>query len=119
MRGSGMVAALDFTRVAREREEGGWALHPYFGASAPQDARDSMGSHFRRLAKAAEQSGDQAIREECMRAAERMDWEPIDEMTVAGTRYRVVRADNFIRTGPAGPEPPRPSDPDPGEPGHS
>ncbi len=35
--------------VAREREEGGWELHPYFGALAPQDARDSMGGHFRRL----------------------------------------------------------------------
>jgi hypothetical protein len=48
-----------------------------------------------------------------------MDWERIDEMTVAGTRYRVLRADNFIRTGPAGPEPPRLADPDPGEPGRS
>lgn len=48
-----------------------------------------------------------------MAAAVRLDWEKIDEMTVLGTRYRVVRAERFIRTGPDGPEPPRPSDPDP------
>jgi Family of unknown function (DUF5954) len=40
-------------------------------------------------------------------------------MTVLGTRYRVIRADQVIRTGPLGPEPPRPTDPDPGEPGMS
>jgi hypothetical protein len=32
-----------------------------------------------------------------MRAAERMDREAVDEMTVLGTRYRVVRADRFTR----------------------
>jgi hypothetical protein len=52
-----------------------------------------------------------------LQAAERMDYEAIDEITVLDTRYRVVRADRFIRSGPAGPEPPRPSDPDPGESG--
>lgn len=102
--------------VAREREEGGWELHPYFGAAAPQDARDSMGAHFRRLAQAAGRAGDQAAHQECRRAGERMDWEPIDEATVLGTRYRVVRAEQFICLGEAGPEPPRPTDPDPGEP---
>ncbi len=105
--------------VARERDHGGWQLHPYFGSLWPQQARDSMGSHFRRLAQEAEQSGDRAGHAECMRAAERMDREAIDEMAVQGTRYRVVRADRFIRSGPAGPEPPRPTDPDPGEPGRA
>jgi Family of unknown function (DUF5954) len=105
--------------VAREREEGGWVLHPYFGALFPQDARDSMGSHFRRLAAQAQDAGDQAAHGEWMRAAERMDWEACDEVTVLGARYRVVRADKFLRTGPDGPEPPRPTDPDPGEPGQA
>jgi hypothetical protein len=105
--------------VAREREQGGWELHPFFSALAPQDARDSMGSHFRKLAQAAERSGDGSGGRECMRAAERMDREAVDEMTVLGTRYRVVRADRFIRSGAAGPEPPRPSDGDPGEPGRA
>lgn len=102
--------------VAQEREEGGWLLHPYFGALAPQDARDTMGGHFRKLAQNASQDGDQAAHDECLRAGVRMDWEPIDEATVLGTRYRVVRADQFVRSGPAGPEPPRPTDADPGEP---
>lgn len=105
--------------VAREREEGGWELHPYFSALAPQDARDSMGAHFRKLAHESDRSGGIAARRECLRAAERMDRDVINDMTVLGTRYRVVRADRFIRTGPAGPEPPRPADPDPGEPGRA
>jgi Family of unknown function (DUF5954) len=46
-------------------------------------------------------------------------WEALDEMTVLGTRYRVIRTEQFIRTGPLGPESPRPSDPDPGQPGMS
>jgi uncharacterized protein DUF5954 len=102
--------------VAREREEGGWELHPFFGAPAPQDARDSMGSHFRKLAGEARAAGDQPGHDECMAAAERMEWEALDEVAVLGTRYRVVRADQFLRSGPDGPEPPRPTDPDPGDP---
>jgi len=76
-----------------------------------------MDAHFRRLAQAATDSGDEAQREEWLRAAERMDWEAVNEMTVRGARYRVVRADTFIRRGPAGPEPPRATDSDPGEAG--
>lgn len=103
--------------VAREREEGGWELLPYFGGTAPQDARDSMGSVFRQLAHEAREAGDEATAAECTAAAERLDWEPLDGMTVLGHRYRVVRAERFIRMGPDGPEPPRPSDPDPARPG--
>jgi Family of unknown function (DUF5954) len=103
--------------VAREREEGGWELLTGTRELAPQDARDNMGAVFRRMARAAGESGDQGGQAECMRAAERMDAEVIDELTVRGSRYRVVRADAFIRSGPSGPERPRPSDPDPGESG--
>ena len=63
--------------------------------------------------------GGQGGREECLQAAQRMDGEVVDEVTVLGVRYRVVRADRFIRSGPSGPEPPRPGDPDPGEPGQA
>jgi len=103
--------------VAREREQGGWELLRGLAELAPRDARDSMDAHFRRLAQAATDSGDEAQREEWLRAAERMDWEAVNEMTVRGARYRVVRADTFIRRGPAGPEPPRATDSDPGEAG--
>ncbi|MFC5720491.1 DUF5954 family protein [Streptomyces gamaensis] len=106
--------------VAREREEGGWELCGYYGERAPQDARDTMAVHFRRKACEIESAGGPAAAaRECLKAAERLDWEVIDELTVLGSRYRVVRAERFIRTGPDGPEPPRPSDPDPAEPGAS
>ena len=59
--------------LARERECGGWELHPYFGALAPQAARDSMGAHVRKLAHKAEQSGDRTGHAECLRAAEALD----------------------------------------------
>ncbi|WP_329571468.1 DUF5954 family protein [Kitasatospora sp. NBC_01266] len=99
--------------IARESEEGGWRLEPHCGNSDPQDARDSMAGLFRRRAHEAEQAGDEERRQAFLAAADRLDWEEIDELTVAGTRYRVVRCERFIRTGPDGPEPPRTTDPDP------
>jgi hypothetical protein len=95
--------------VARERAEGEWVVEAYFAGLAPQDARDSLGAHFRQLAAAAGANG----RAEYAKAAERLDGEGTDELTVGGSRYRVVRADRFIRMGPDGPEPPRATDPDP------
>ncbi|MGP3977771.1 DUF5954 family protein [Streptomyces sp. 8N114] len=108
--------------LARERTESegcGWQLLPYFGSPTPQSARDGLGSHLRRRAHEAKEAGDEETRAACQAAAERLDWEPLDELTVRGERYRVVRAENVIRSGPEGPEPPRPSDPDPAEPGEA
>ncbi|MGW2599613.1 DUF5954 family protein [Streptomyces klenkii] len=112
--------------VAREREEGGWEMLTGFADPAPQDSRDTMAALFRRAARDAEAAGDAvgdaapgAAREELLAAAGRLDWEALDEMTVGGVRHRVVRAEQFIRTGPDGPEPPRPSDPDPAPAGRS
>ena len=101
--------------VARERDEGGWQLHPWFGVLTPQEARDTMAPHFREQAQHAEQARDQKAARAWRAAADRMDREAVNEVTVRGTRFRVVRADRFLRTGPLGPEPPRPADPDPGE----
>jgi hypothetical protein len=98
--------------IARERDEGGWELQEHFGAGAPQEARDDLAAVFRRLAREAVEAGDRSAGDEFAAAAERLDWEPLNEMTVGGSRYRVVRAEQFIRFGPTGPEPPRPSDPD-------
>lgn len=100
--------------VARERESGGWELHPHCAGLAPQDARDGLGAHFRQLAQAAAEEGDDEARTVYLAAGERLDWEPLDELTVRGERYRVVRAERFVRMGPDGPEPPRATDPDPG-----
>ncbi|MEV8475625.1 DUF5954 family protein [Streptomyces sp. NPDC051173] len=105
--------------VVREREEGGWEIVSSFTGLAPQDARDDMGCQFRKLAQEAERDGDADAYEECVRAAKRTDWETVDEMTVLGARYRVARAERFVRSGRQGPEPPRPSDPDPAVPGES
>jgi Family of unknown function (DUF5954) len=93
--------------VARERAEGGWELQPHFTGLAPQDARDALGAHFRVLAGA----GGPAAGEYAA-AAERLDWEALDELAAADRRYRIVRAERFIRMGPDGPEPPRVTDPD-------
>jgi len=103
--------------IAQELEFGGWQLHRFYSCSYPQEARDTMGSVFRRLAQ--QHPEGSAEHAECMRAAEQMDRVALDEMTVLGTRYRIIRAEQFIRTGPLGPEPPRPSDPDPDRPGLS
>ncbi|MFC0039295.1 DUF5954 family protein [Actinomadura rayongensis] len=46
-------------------------------------------------------------------AARHLRAAPDDEIGAAGSRFRVVRVEQFVRTGQDGPEPPRPSDPDP------
>ncbi|KOT95013.1 PE-PGRS family protein [Streptomyces sp. NRRL F-5755] len=103
---------------AKERDAGGWELSEH-GASEPQGARDSLGSHFRLRAKRADESGDAAAQKVWMAAALRMDREVVDEICVRGERFRIVRASKFIRMGRSGPEPPRPSDPDPAEVGEA
>ncbi|MDG4857576.1 DUF5954 family protein [Streptomyces sp. T-3] len=45
-----------------------------------------------------------------------LEREPVDELTVCNVHYRIVRADEFTRTGPDGLEPPRPTDPEPPHP---
>ncbi|MFT2014312.1 DUF5954 family protein [Streptomyces sp. 796.1] len=105
--------------LARECETGGWEVIDSFTGHTPQDCRDDLGAHFRRLAKQRAAEGETEAQVECLRMAERLEWEALDELTVLGARYRVVRAERFIRSGPDGPEPPRPSDPDPAEPGEA
>lgn len=99
---------------ARELETGGWELCEY-GGSWPQQARDSLGSHFRLNAQRAGKEGDANGQRRWYAAALRMDHEVVNEVSVLGERFRIVRAAHFIRSGPAGPEPPRPTDPDPAE----
>lgn len=103
---------------ARERDAGGWELSE-FGNPEPQNARDSLGHHFRVRSREAEEAGDAKAQKTWMSAALRMDNEVVDEIQVRGERFRIARASRFIRMGTGGPEPPRPSDPDPGEVGES
>ena len=104
--------------VAEELESGGWRILSLFGSPYPQGSRDTLAMTFRERARDAEEAGDTAAQQEWLRMAERLDWEPVNELAVLGRRFRVVRADQFIRMGPTGPEPPRPSDPDPAAVGH-
>ncbi len=97
---------------AQECEAGGWLLSEYF-TDTPQGSRDSLGSHFRRAEHEGREAGADEETLAAYRAAyERLDEEPLNELTVLGTRHRIVRAGQFVRSGPYGPEPPRPSDPD-------
>ncbi|MFE7131188.1 DUF5954 family protein [Streptomyces sp. NPDC057638] len=103
-----MGAGLPVFHITRELDHGGWEILGC-GGNAPQDARDVLASHFLRMANRTEGAEQAAARE----AADTLDWVALDEMTVLGCRYRVVRVEQFIRMGQDGPEPPRPSDPDP------
>ncbi|WP_381794796.1 DUF5954 family protein [Streptomyces niveus] len=104
--------------AATESERGGWEILGSAG-DTPQSVRDSLGSHFRRLAKEAAEAGRAGDRKKYRAAYEKLDRVAVDELRVLGSRYRVVRVEQFIRLGPDGPEPPRPSDPDPGEVGEA
>jgi hypothetical protein len=80
----------------------------------PQDARNGLAHGF---LKTAAESADPTTVERFRAAADVLDWERRDEMTVAGRRFRVGRIERSARIGPDGPEPPRCADPQslPGE----
>ncbi|MFK3978819.1 DUF5954 family protein [Micromonospora sp. NPDC050397] len=102
-----------------EEVDGRWRILQ-LNADAPQAARDGLASHFRRLHSETPQTAKHtAERAEYETVYEQLDWEAIDEATVNGRRYRIIRAQPFIRMGPDGPEPPRPTDPDPYPPGQA
>jgi hypothetical protein len=121
--------------IARERAEGGWEVRPYFSGLAPQDARDSLAGYLRERAEQPDGTPDgttvrkpadpadpadpaapglpSAARADFLAAADLLDRGDADEVTSGGERFRVIRAERFIRMGPDGPEPPRSTDPDP------
>jgi uncharacterized protein DUF5954 len=74
----------------------------------PQEGRNGLTHIF---LKSAAQTSDEAEEEELRAAAELLNWERHDELTVNGRRYRVGRIERAVRMGPDGPEPPRSSDP--------
>ncbi|MFF4925106.1 DUF5954 family protein [Kitasatospora sp. NPDC001261] len=97
--------------VARELPTGGWALRTSMAEVYPQSARDDLGMVCREQAGRAERAGDTAAQQRYLAAAGRLEWEKLDEVEL-DVRYRVVRAERYIRSGPDGPEPPRSTDPD-------
>jgi Family of unknown function (DUF5954) len=92
-----------------ERTGAGWLMSGMTDPT-PQAARDGLGWWFRILAR--RRSTPEADREEYWEASALLERERRNELTVAGRRFRVVRADRFFRYGLSGPEPPRPTDPD-------
>lgn len=89
----------------------GWRLLKPVTEGMPQQARDALNSHLWFTAKDGTQ--DRAVRRELLAAVDVLEREPVDELKVLGVRYRVVRGDEFARTGPEGLEPPRPTDAEP------
>jgi hypothetical protein len=102
-----------------EEVDGRWRILR-LDADEPQHARDDLASYFRKwFSETPETAEHAAERAECEAAYELLDWEAVDELTANGRRYRIIRAQPFIRMGPDGPEPPRPTDPDPYPPGQA
>ncbi|WP_326557465.1 DUF5954 family protein [Micromonospora sp. NBC_01796] len=96
-----------------EEVDGRWRILSLIG-DEPQGTRDGLGSHFRRLLSETPDTAENAAeRKEYEAAIRLLDWEVVNDLTVNGRRYRIIRAQPFLRMGPDGPEPPRPSDPDP------
>ncbi|MFJ6793535.1 DUF5954 family protein [Streptomyces sp. NPDC091268] len=77
----------------------------------PQQSRDGLNSHLWFRAK--DEAPDREQRRALLAAVARLERERVDELAVSGTRYRVVRAEEYATSGPGGIEQPRPTDPEP------
>ncbi|MFF5257424.1 DUF5954 family protein [Actinomadura viridis] len=112
------LVAVGALFTAAERVAGGWQVvcpcDPL-----PQGARELLADHLEDTAAyagapgpgpgGAAGPGARAL----LDAAGELRARPVDDLTVAGRRFRVVRIEQLVRTGPDGPEPPRPTDFDP------
>ncbi len=103
---------LPATFTTAEQVQGRWRPVDDGTSATPQDARDSLALYLRVTAPWELRLGP-ADRAVYAAAADRLDEQRADELEVAGRRFRVVRVERLVRTGPDGPERPRPSDPDP------
>ncbi|MGK5532918.1 DUF5954 family protein [Streptomyces sp. URMC 129] len=97
--------------VCEQEPDGRWRVLTG-GELTPQNSRDLLARTCLIRARDAKEAGDEDAWRLWSAAAERMDWEKLDELVVADSRFRIVRGESYIRTGPRGPEPPRPSDAD-------
>lgn len=102
------VAAQDAGEASR------WRVVVAVVGRCPQEARDSLNSLLWHRAK--DEAGSRAERRALLDAVARLESERVDELTVFGTRYRVVRAEEYTGSGRNGIEEPRPSDPEPAVP---
>ncbi|WP_327266509.1 DUF5954 family protein [Streptomyces sp. NBC_01232] len=88
-----------------------WRVVLEVTAGCPQQARDGLNSQLWFRAK--DEAKDRAERRALLAAVARLESERVDELLVSGTRYRVVRAEEYAASGPGGIEAPRPTDPEP------
>ncbi|MET9699356.1 DUF5954 family protein [Streptomyces sp. NPDC006529] len=92
-------------------DAGRWHVVVAIMEPCPQIARDSLNSKLWFRAK--DEAKDRAERRALLAAVARLETERVDDLDVAGTRYRVVRAEEYAGSGPDGIEQPRPTDPEP------
>jgi hypothetical protein len=96
--------------VAAQREGDGARWRVVVGAThgRPQEARDALNSYLWFRAK--DEAGSTGERRELLAAVARLETERVDELSAFGTRYRVIRVEEYAGVGPDGIEQPRPTD---------
>ncbi|TDC44412.1 hypothetical protein E1281_34080 [Actinomadura sp. KC345] len=106
------LVAVGALFTAAEHVRGGWRVvcpcDPL-----PQGARELLAVHLGDLAASAEPAEARELRA----SARTLQEGPADAVAAGGRRFRIVRIEQLVRTGPDGPEPPRPTDLD-ARPGH-
>ncbi|MFJ3768995.1 DUF5954 family protein [Streptomyces sp. NPDC090082] len=89
-----------------------WRVVVEVTQGCPQEARDALNSLLWFRAK--DEAGDRAERRALLAAVARLERERVDELTVLGTRFRIVRAEEYAGMNVHGDiETPRPTDPEP------
>ncbi|MFB7868027.1 DUF5954 family protein [Streptomyces sp. NPDC056069] len=102
------VAAQDRDQVGKGR----WRVVVEVTHGCPQQARDALNSLLWFRAK--DEAKSRQERRVLLAAVARLEKEYVDELTVLGTRYRVVRAEEYAAVDVyGGIEMPRPTDPEP------
>lgn len=102
-----------FGVAAQEDGDGpAWRVIVAVTLGCPQQARDSLNSRLWFRAK--DEAHEPEERRALLAAVTRLETERVDELTVAGTRFRIVRAEEYAAVGGVGGmEGPRPTDPEP------
>ncbi|MFI6345583.1 DUF5954 family protein [Streptomyces sp. NPDC050560] len=96
-----------------EKGAGPWTLLQPVVCGTPQEARDGLNSFL--WFKAKDETEERADRRELLAAVSLLEREPVNEVEALGTRYRVVRGEEFARSRDDRLEPPRPTDVEPSE----
>ncbi|MFC9344222.1 DUF5954 family protein [Streptomyces sp. NPDC057020] len=102
-----------FGVVSQSQDDGQrWRVVVEVTHGCPQQARDALNSLLWFRAK--DEAKNPAERRMLLAAVARLETEYVDELTVLGTRYRVVRAEEYAALDEHGDiETPRPTDPEP------